>query len=61
MRPTREDGPWLFVPNPRTGRLEIYLANGDSEVLVGSMLGTATDSDIRGMVHRLESESKPCK
>lgn len=61
MRQTSEDGPWLFVHNQRTGRIEVYLANGDNEILVGSMPGASTESDIRCMVNRLEAESKSCK
>lgn len=59
MKSAEESGPWLFVPNQITGRLEVYLAVGENEKLVGSMPGNSTDDDIRCMCHRLEAEKCP--
>ena len=61
MKRTEESGAYLFVPNQRTGRIEVYEAIGNNEKLVGSMPGESSDSDIRGMCHRLEAEKKTCK
>lgn len=58
MIPLENTDPYIFVPNGRTGRLEIYRDEKGKEVLVGSAPGNATDHEIRAMRNRLIAEGK---
>lgn len=49
----QKGGPWLMVPNPRTGRTEVYRDDPEVLVLVGSMPGDPSDGEIVEMMRRL--------
>jgi hypothetical protein len=57
VKRAQEPGPWLMVPNARTGRTDVFMELEDGrEVLVGSLPGNPTDEQIREMQLKLEAD-----